>query len=503
MTPTPYDALRYPGKFYPQASPSQFAVVATLFGLNAPRLEGCRVLELGCGEGGQLVPIAAALPGSECLGVDLSSAAIGRARAFAERSGVSNCAFRAQDLSAFPADAGEFDFIIAHGVYSWVPEPVRQAILGICARHLSEEGLAYISYNAYPGGHVRQILRDLTVFQTKDIEDPAAKVREARHVAELIVSAMPAQTLERQLFERVLLAYRESDALVRFDLLSEENDPLYFLDFMESALGQGLQFVAESSFATRPQHALAEPVRAWLAAMPERLVREQYLDFIDCSGFRQNILCRAGRTVAAEATPGTLAKLFLRSSLAPLQPLVTLDDTTEVKFRNAVGRELSCTDAVPKAAYAELGRAFPQALAYGELRSRINRRLGARKALDAALESKLMHTLFASQANGVVELYLEPPRFPAAAGAKPRASAVARAQAEQGMPVAVLAASAVMAIDRPVRVLLALLDGTRNRTQLLTEWRSLLGPEPPVDAAALERALRVLAAQGLLIADHR
>ncbi|MGH8318718.1 MAG: methyltransferase domain-containing protein [Steroidobacteraceae bacterium] len=499
MTPTPYDQLRYPGKFYPQASPRRMAAVATLYGLEPPALGSCRVLELGCGEGGHLVPIAHALPACECLGVDLSSASIDRARTFAEQAAVRNCAFRAQDLTQFPADAGTFDYIIAHGLYSWVPEPVRQAVISICARHLTASGLAYISYNAYPGGHVRQILRDLTVFQTRNIDDPSAKIREARKVAELIIAAMPPDTLERHLFGRLLSLYRDSDALLRFDLLAEENDPVYFLDFMESAHARGLQFVAESSLSAPDAATLPEAVRGWLEAMPERLVREQYLDFIACRGFRQSILCRGGRAVQTEPSPRTLAPLYLRSSLTPLAPLARLDDHTTVTFRNALGIEVSCTEAVPKAAYASLGEAFPRALGYEALRKRICQRLGDEARLDPAGESTLVRMLLFSEVNGVVEVHAEPPPFTTGTGPKPRASLLARLQAGQGVPISVLGASAVMAADRSVRALLPLLDGSRDRAQLLAAWQEQVGAERSVHTDALERTLRVFADQGLLI----
>jgi len=499
LTPTPYDQLRYPGKFYPQASPSRMATVATLYGLQPPVPGRCRVLELGCGEGGHLVPIAYAFAQSECLGVDLSSAAIERARTFAEQAGVDNCVFHAQDVTHFPADAGTFDYIIAHGLYSWVPEPVRQAVLSICARHLSPHGLAYISYNAYPGGHVRQILRDLTVFQTRDIEDPGAKIREARRVAELIVAAMPADTLERHLFDRVLSLYRNSDALLRFDLLAEENDPVYFLDFMEAAHAYGLQFVAESSAFACDTSALPDAVREWLETMPDRLVREQYLDFIACRGFRQSILCRSGRPAAAEPSPRTLAPLYLRSSLTPVEPLARLDDGTAVKFRNTLGAELSCTEAVPKAAFAELGAAYPEALRYAALCERICQRVGGEAQLDPASESKLARALLLSDANGVVELHAEPPPLTTGIVPRPRASLVARLQAEREAPVTVLGASGVMSGDRRVRALLPLLDGTRDRAQLLAAWQERGGAEGPVQAAALERLLRLFADHGLLI----
>lgn len=498
MTPTPYDQLRYPGKFYPQASPSRIAAVAALHGLKPPALQACRVLELGCGEGGQLVPIAEAFPGSECLGVDLSSAAIARARAFAEQAGVRNCVFRTQDLAQFPAEAGAFDYIIAHGVYSWVPEPVREAVLSICARHLTPEGLAYISYNAYPGGHVRQILRDLTVFQTREIDDPSAKVREARKVAEFIVAAMPPDTLERHLFTRLLSLYRDSDALVRFDLLSEENEPVYFLDFVESARARGLQFVAESSAYAPDLSALPEAVRGWLEAMTDRRVREQYLDFIACRGFRQSILCSSGRSVQQEPSAHTLSTLYLRSSLTPLSPLERLDDDSPVTFRNALGIERACTDAVAKAAFAELGEVYPRALRYEALRESVRKRLGGEAQLDPQRESKLVRLLI-SDVHGGVELHTQPPRAATDIAPKPQASPLARLQAEQEVPVSVNSASAVMAADHSVRALLRLLDGSRIRSQLLADWQQRIGTERIVQADVLERTLRVLADQGLLV----
>lgn len=497
-SPTPYDELRYPGKFYPQAAPSRIATVAALFGLRPPALATSRILELGCGEGGHLVPIAAAYPEARCLGIDASASAIERARDYAERAGVGHCAFRAEDVRAFPEDAGPFDYILVHGVYSWVPEAAQQAILSICARHLAPEGLAYISYNAYPGGHVRQILRDLTVFHTKDIADPAEKVREARQVCEFIVGAMPPNTLERQLFGRLLGAYNDSDALIRYDLLAEENEPVYFLDFMDGARALGLQFVAESGFAARERPRLPEPVQRWLDAIPDRLVREQYLDFIGCSGFRQSILCRSNRPLDARPSAATLAQVYLRSSLLPAEEDHLTDDRA-VKFRDAFGRELTCSEPVPKLLYAELGAAFPAALPYPQLRAQIEARLGSGAPIDTLTEGKLVSLLLQSDDTGALELYAEPPSFPLEVGTQPQASAVARLQAELGEALTVRGASGLLAADATLRTLVGLLDGSRDSVRLLREWQRALGVSAAPHPDALERALRLLAGQGLLV----
>src|ERR1700676_853813 len=159
-----YDELRYPGRFYPQASIERMATLATLYGLAPPSVQGCRVLELGCGAGGHLIPLAYALPESEFLGVDLSEVSVGRAKDVAAKLGLKKLQFKAEDLGAFPADAGIFDYIIAHGVFSWIPPEIQEKLLEICSRHLAPKGVAYVSYNTYPAGHLRRIPRHLRRF---------------------------------------------------------------------------------------------------------------------------------------------------------------------------------------------------------------------------------------------------------------------------------------------------------------------------------------------------
>ena len=152
-----YDALRYPGHFYPQSSPDRLATLGTLVGLHPARVESCRVLEIGCGEGGNLIPLADRFPGSRFVGVDLSGASIARGQQTIAALGLNNIELIAQDILTFTAPAGAFDYIIAHGVLSWVPEPVRHHILALCGLCLASNGLAYLSYDVLPGGHLRTL----------------------------------------------------------------------------------------------------------------------------------------------------------------------------------------------------------------------------------------------------------------------------------------------------------------------------------------------------------
>ena len=498
---TPYDEFRYPGHFYPQASPDHMAVLAVLYGLDPAPVERSRILELGCGEGGHLRPLAYALPESQFLGVDLSQAAIARAQALAERAELKNAEFRSQNLTDFPEAAGRFDYIIAHGVYSWIPEPEQHALLEICRRHLAPEGVAYISYDTYPGGHLRQILRDLAVFHTSAISESGAMVREAHKVSEFILSAMPARSLERELLRKLLQRYKESDALTRFDLLAEDHEPSYFLDFMERAGAHGLQYLGESDVKSMQTAPLPKHTREWLDAIPNRLVREQYLDFIHCRGFRQTILCLAGRKIELDAAARTMERLMVSGSLRPAQPLGDLDGGQKVEFRTARGLAVNCTEAMHKAVYDELGAAYPRALLYGELRSRVCRRLGWDEPLDGAAEAKLIHALMSSQANDVVEFHTYRPPFATEVGERPIASKSARIQIEKSDTVSSMRFASIAVDDPVMRMILPLLDGTRDLRQLQID---LQNPNAPggahfVETALIDKALKSLAGHGLLV----
>ena len=101
------------------------------------RSNRCRVLELGCTDGGNLLPMAATLPRSSFLGIDLSGRQIAAGQKMIERLGLENVELRQMDIADVGEDFGTFDYIICHGVYSWVPPPVQDKILEICARRLA------------------------------------------------------------------------------------------------------------------------------------------------------------------------------------------------------------------------------------------------------------------------------------------------------------------------------------------------------------------------------
>lgn len=164
--------MPYPTHSLRQAQPDRLATIATLFGMEPPPVERCRVLELGCGEGANATAMAFHAPGSEIVGIDISTAAIARARVAAEALGLSNVTFRHVDIMDLSLEAAPFDYIIAHGVYSWVEAPVRDRLLAICRALLGPHGVAFVSYNTLPGYHVAGMLREMMLFHVRGTEDP-------------------------------------------------------------------------------------------------------------------------------------------------------------------------------------------------------------------------------------------------------------------------------------------------------------------------------------------
>jgi SAM-dependent methyltransferase len=165
--PTPYDEVYYPGHVYGLTHPNHLATIAAVYGMQSAPVERCRVLELGCGVGGNLLPMAFQYPSSEFVGVDLSGVTIERGQRNIATLGLSNIKLLHCDIMNVDAGFGEFDYILAHGVYSWVPPAVREKMMMIFKQNLAPRGVCYVSYNAHPFSHLRDMVRDMMRYHTR------------------------------------------------------------------------------------------------------------------------------------------------------------------------------------------------------------------------------------------------------------------------------------------------------------------------------------------------
>ncbi|MCE4226448.1 methyltransferase domain-containing protein [Methylobacterium sp. C25] len=294
-----YDEVPYTSRAFPATDPRRLSAIARLFGLNPPSPAEARVLEIGCAGGGNLLPLAARLPEAHFVGIDASGTQIAHALAQAETLGIENVRFEHRLVQDLDETFGSFDYVICHGVYSWVPSEVQDAIFDACRKRLTPDGVAFISYNTYPGWKTREIVRDAMMFHTGGVEDLRAKLGHGRGMLDFMREMAAPGTLFTEILqgEAPGIATGE-DAYLIHEFLEAHNTPCYFHDFAGRARGAGLAYLADSTLATMFADNLEPSARERLmiACGGDQVVLEQYLDFCRNRQFRQSLLVHADKT---------------------------------------------------------------------------------------------------------------------------------------------------------------------------------------------------------------
>ncbi|MFO1396807.1 MAG: class I SAM-dependent methyltransferase [Burkholderiales bacterium] len=483
-----YDTVAYAAQANALSHPRHLATVATLLGLVPPPLASCRVLEVGCSDGANLLPMAATLPHATLVGCDLSHAAIAAAHATAGALGLGNVEFVARDLASLSADDGPFDYIVAHGVYSWVPPAVRDALLALMQRVLAPSGIGFVSYNVLPGCHVRRVAWDVLHRHVDGIAEPAAKLAAARAFAALMAEPGATQTeadgVLRQEFRRLAT---QTDSALFHDDLAVPNDPVYVEQFAAHLAQHGLAFVGEAKLSMMTAAGLAPAMQRYIATL-DRLPREQYLDFARMRRFRQSLVCRTDAPAAStgiEARVGGMhvaaATAFVRAAAEGRMADGTASADAGVRATHRVLHWL--VSVAPRVVPVAEAIAWQRAHAPG----------------DAAAAKPLPALLADACYAGMVELYVEPPPLATKAGDPPCAAPLVRWQAARQRGVTNLRHEP-MRIDDPVALhLLALADGTRSRADLAATLADLLPATERAHAdTRLDEYLAHFALHGLL-----
>ncbi len=290
--PTRYDIVPYPSKAYAYAHPDRLFVVGRLFGMKPVPPARARVLELGCGAGGHLVPMARQLPEGEFVGLDLAQTAIRDARALAAAEGLTNVRFDVADILDLPDDLGTFDYIVAHGVFSWIPEPARVALMGAIPKLLNPQGVAYVSYNTYPGWHLHNAVRDVMRVHAEAFTDPTEQVEQAKAFVKFVHGfVQPDNAWAAALGRAVKMIDNFTDGYFFHDFLAPVNDPMLFRDFVARAERVGLQYLGDAVFGEMLPTRLPDEVRGTLQRVAKDIVSmEQYMDLVRGTAFRRSLL---------------------------------------------------------------------------------------------------------------------------------------------------------------------------------------------------------------------
>ena len=472
-----YDEYPYESHPYSQTHPDRLAAVATLFAMRPVSIERCRVLELGCAGGGNLIPMALTLPASRFLGIDLSARQIGDGQKLVAALGLDNVELRHASILDVNQDYGLFDYIVCHGVYSWVPTVVQDKILEICARNLEPHGVAFVSYNTYPGWHMSGMIRDMLRYHARRFGNPRDRVQQARAMLKFLVEAAAhEQNAHSSLLREGLEVFgKVNNSYLLHEYLEEVNEPLYFHQFVERLADHELQYLAEAEVHAMMAGRFPPEVAATVEKLSSDFIElEQFLDFLRNRKFRQTLVCHRDVALKRNVGPEVLAELYVASALKPKMPDLEIGSTAPAQFTSSAGRASTTTEPVLKAALVHLAECWPQAVSFASLVGAARTRLGeaqnpAALASDFQILGKSVLQLYSANQ---VELHVRRLPFVQEIAEFPVASPLARLQAAVAAGVTNLRHE-VVALSKLDRALLPLLDGKCTRAALVDHLADL------------------------------
>lgn len=468
-----YDEMPYRSRAFYEAHPDRLATLAILHGLTPPPIPTARVLELGCAGGGHLIPMAVAWPEAKFLGLDLSPRQIETGQALIESLGLTNIELRVADLTGSLGKLGTFDYILCHGVYSWVAEAARQRILTIASKNLAPHGLAYVSFNTYPGWHGHAALREMMLFHVGPHQPggEAQRVAQARALIEELAASLPEpESPYGQFVRREAASMRkDSDDYILHEYLDAENGPVLFSQFLERAAGHKLRYLADARYRTA---AVNQPpaVRASLERLsPDPMRQEQYLDFLRNRNFRRAVLVPQEREPKA-VEPAAVEGLRALAAAWPATPQPSLFTVAPEDFvvPNSPLR-LTTIDPLVKVAMMTLCESWPRSVPISELWSRVDATLAAQPGVRPERSpADLNAALLSCFAGGVLELHASEPAFALDISDRPQASPFAVRETRTSNQVTNLR-HRIVELGAFDRLVLGKLDGTRDQPELIDE----------------------------------
>ncbi|HEY3738854.1 MAG TPA: class I SAM-dependent methyltransferase [Bryobacteraceae bacterium] len=439
-----YDEVEYPSRSFSQTHPERAATIGTMLGMSPPVPATSRILEAGCGSGWNLIPMAAAMPDARLFGFDLAESPIESARRDTAALGLKNLRFEALDVLDFPSDTGEFDYIIAHGFYSWVPRHARLKLLEICRAHLSPQGLAFISFNANPYSTVRLMWRGMLLYhaQQMGVKSPQELIAQSETFLKTLRDQWekrPTTRFHSKLLDLQIDSVRSGGGNWFFhDDLATFFEPFSVTDFDRELESYGLQFASEALFEGLMPQAVADRPMNWIQ-------REQTWDNLNFRGFRSTLVCHRNRDLVRPPDLNVFEKLRFAA------PLTRTKLNT---FRNEwTGSEAQSEDRRILDILTRLAQTWPASVSFAELGAE------ASNLLDLTLANVIEPCVSANR--------LPHPKQTFTLSDKPAIFAPARMQAQRINVVTNRLHSSIQLEQEPLRKFVVGLDGMTPLSELV------------------------------------
>ncbi|WP_051906495.1 class I SAM-dependent methyltransferase [Methylomarinum vadi] len=286
--------LDYVGNYYDFQSPVLLNYIAGLNGMNPPdNLQNFDYCELGCGKGVTLNLLADANPDSHFIGIDFNESHIQAARQQAEDCDIKNVRYFPYSFDQLDQkDLPEFDYIVLHGVYSWISPELRGHIVNFIRRKLKPGGVVMVSYNALPGKALDKILRDmmLTYANTQDVSLLEKTSHGISYLDYLAQHKAPFFQQNPKAIDKVALLKKQDMRYVAHEYFGEHWNPLYFSDVYKEMQTAGMQFAGQTEImANYANLAFPSGFQDQFNQSSDRISLEIHRDFILNNGFRRDV----------------------------------------------------------------------------------------------------------------------------------------------------------------------------------------------------------------------
>lgn len=472
-----YDKLPYTSYPFEICSPELIRSRGILFGMNPPELKTARILELGCSDGGNMMRFAETYPQSYSLGIDLSEAQIEHGKQKINQLNLKNIELKAMSITDLDESYGTFDYIICHGVYSWVPEFVRQKILSLSKQLLSKNGIAMVSYNTLPGWNMNNAIRDIMTYHTQNFQDGFKKVEQAKFMLSFLNEALESDKSPYSNFMRDIsteLSDKE-DSYILHEYLIGENKSYYFHEFIKDARSHGLEYLSETDLPKMYIGNLPPMIQEKFLAMKDIIELEQYLDFINNIPFRSTLLCHQGSHINRNITE-TLKKFYICSEFGTNEPE---NETTYTNGQNLIfypqrqNKNITINTSSPafKAVAYTLMKNIGNPLKIDEIVDEASKRVP--HIPKEHIEQEFISTLVQLVFSGHLRIFADKPIFSYAVSNKPKVSLLAASQNSLHTPTGkywiTSQINSVIGLEPFAIYVIKLLDGEHSLDQIKAE----------------------------------
>ena len=350
MQQTIYKELGYKSYPFPFTTPAYLEAYGTLVGLNTPPAKTARVLELGATYGGNIISQAVHNPEATFVGIELSQDQVEKGNKIISDAKLDNVSLIQGDIMNFDETLGTFDYIIAHGFYSWISDEMKDKLLDIISHHLADNGIAYVSYNTYPGWHTMEEVRQLMLFANRGHDELThkEKVLRGKTVGSLVGSQILNYDNLKERNSKFLGALRsvmqKDDYYVGHDHLEPHNDPCYFYQFNDHLKAHNLTYVCDADLTLSMVRTYDDSIADKLEKLApnSQADQEQYLDFMLDTTFRKSIICKASaaKDISYDvANPDKVNTVPVRSIVNSFVFQILFDEEALEMFENELVRD--------------------------------------------------------------------------------------------------------------------------------------------------------------------